>query len=78
MHHGVLAAQPDDAESNVLDDGGSSLPMDLIAINQRVFEERRDRVNVVLGHFANVFEKKGERFKNTILDIELGYPSAQG
>lgn len=45
--------------------------MHLIAVDEGVFEEGGDSVDVVFCHFANVFEEKGEGFEHTILDVEF-------
>lgn len=46
--------------------------MDLVTVDQGVFEEGRYGVDIVLGHLADVFEEEGKGFEDTVLDIEFG------
>ena len=38
VQHGVFAAEANDTKSHVLDDGGTGLTMDLVAVDQGVFK----------------------------------------
>jgi hypothetical protein len=58
MDHSVLAAQTYDAKGDVFNDCGRSLAVDLVAVDEGVFEEGRDGVDVVLAHFADVLEEE--------------------
>lgn len=46
--------------------------MDLVTVDQGVFEEGRHGVDIVFGHLADVFEEEGEGFEDTVLDVEFG------
>ena len=72
MEHGVLAAEPHDAEGDVLDDACGCLAVHLVAVDEGVFQERGNGVDVVLGHFADVLEEEGEGFEDAVLHVELG------
>lgn len=56
VDHGVFAAEADDAEGDVFDDAGGGLAVDLVAVDEGVFEEGDDGVDVVFAHFGDVFE----------------------
>mmetsp|Transcript_43295 Transcript_43295/g.113771 ORF Transcript_43295/g.113771 Transcript_43295/m.113771 type:complete len:555 (-) Transcript_43295:926-2590(-) len=72
MRHGVLDAQPDRAERHVLHRRARRLPVDEVAIHERVLEERDEGVHVVLAHLADVLEEERERLEHAILHVELG------
>lgn len=72
MEHCVFAAEADDAEGNVLYDGGGGLSVYLISVDQGILEEGGNGVDVVFGHFSDVFEEEGEGFQDSVLDVELG------
>ena len=40
--------------------------MDLVAIDEGVFQQGGYGVDVVFGHFANIFEEEGEGFEDTL------------
>ena len=42
-------------------------------VHERVLEERRDGVDVVLAHLADVLEEEGERLEDAVLHVELGH-----
>ena len=56
VDEGILAAETLDSQGEVLDSRCCGLPVDQIAISQRVLEKRSDCVDVVLGHFSDVLE----------------------
>mmetsp|Transcript_11483 Transcript_11483/g.22235 ORF Transcript_11483/g.22235 Transcript_11483/m.22235 type:complete len:601 (-) Transcript_11483:2097-3899(-) len=70
--HRVLEAEADGAERHVFDGGARRLPVDEVAVHQRVLEQRHHRVDVVATHLANVLEEEGERLEDAVLDVELG------
>lgn len=47
MHHGIFATEARDTESEMFDDGASSLSMDEIAVGEGIFKHRDDGVAVV-------------------------------
>uniref|UniRef100_A0A8W7PCR1 Uncharacterized protein n=1 Tax=Anopheles coluzzii TaxID=1518534 RepID=A0A8W7PCR1_ANOCL len=53
MDERVLAPEPVHAERHVLDRGAGRLPVDEVAIHQRVLQQRADGVDVVLAHLAD-------------------------
>ena len=42
-----------------------------IPVHQRIFQQRGDCVDIVLAHLPDVLEEKGERFQNSVLDIQF-------
>ena len=42
-------------------------------VHEGVLEERRDCVDVVLAHLADVLEQEAQRLENTVLHVELGH-----
>ena len=62
VNKSVLATKAKHSERHVLDGGAGGLPVNQIAVHQRVFQQRDDGVDVVLAHFPDVFEEEGERF----------------
>ena len=40
-------------------------------VHEGVLEQRRDRVDVVLAHLADVLEEERERLQDAVLDVEL-------
>jgi hypothetical protein len=49
---------------HTFDGTSSSLPMNEISVHERVFEQRCHGVNVVLSHFADVFEQETRKISN--------------
>ena len=43
-------------------------------VHERVLQEGRDGVDVVLAHLADVLKQKGERFEHAVLHVELRNP----
>ncbi len=56
----VLAAEAVHAERHVTDGGHGRLTMHQIAVHERVLEQWRHRVDIVLAHLANVLEHERE------------------
>mmetsp|Transcript_34471 Transcript_34471/g.51075 ORF Transcript_34471/g.51075 Transcript_34471/m.51075 type:complete len:339 (+) Transcript_34471:347-1363(+) len=69
----ILAIQTLDAQRQVLDGPSSSLPVDQISVHQCVFQDWSHCVNIVLAHFANIFEHEAQTLQDTILHVQLGY-----
>ena len=73
MGERVLAAEAVDAHGHVADGGHGRLAMHQVAVHERVLEERRHRVYVVLAHLADVLEHERERLEHAVLHVELGH-----
>lgn len=72
MREGIFVAHTSHTNGQVLDDRTCRLSMNVITVGQGVFKETDHRVNVVFGHFSNVFENESEGFETTVSDVELG------
>ena len=48
----ILVAETDHTQRHVLDSGAGSLPMHNVAVHQRVLQQRRNSIDVVLAHFS--------------------------
>lgn len=72
VQHRVFVAHSRTANCQVLDDGGTRLPVNVVAIRHAVFEKTDDRVQVMCRFFTDVFKQERQRFKTTVSDIELG------
>mmetsp|Transcript_24317 Transcript_24317/g.61665 ORF Transcript_24317/g.61665 Transcript_24317/m.61665 type:complete len:665 (+) Transcript_24317:276-2270(+) len=70
----VLAVQPLDAQSQVLDGPRRRLPVHEVAVHQRVFKDGGDCMDVVLAHLADVLEHEAQTLKHAILHVQLGHP----
>ena len=57
----VLASEPEHTQGHVADGGRRDLAMNKVTFHEGVFEKGNHRVDVVLAHFADVLEEKGER-----------------
>ena len=42
-----------------------------IPVHQRIFQQWGDCVDIVLAHLPDVLEEKGERFQNSVLDVQF-------
>lgn len=73
MGQRILATESEHTQTHVGYDGHGSLSMDQITVHKRVLDERRDGVDVVLAHLANVLEHEAERLEHTVLNVELGH-----
>lgn len=71
MNKRVLAPHTLHAEREVLDSRPSSLPVNQIAVRERVLEQRHDSVHVILRHLADVLKNERERLENAILNVEF-------
>mmetsp|Transcript_11968 Transcript_11968/g.18007 ORF Transcript_11968/g.18007 Transcript_11968/m.18007 type:complete len:312 (+) Transcript_11968:864-1799(+) len=49
----------------------SSLTMHLITIHQRIFQQRCNRINVILSHIPNIFKHERERLEHSILNVQF-------
>ena len=59
------------AKGNVLDDARRCLTVDLITVDEGVFEQGCHGVDVVFGHLADILKEKGERLEDTVLNVEF-------
>jgi len=71
VDEGVLAAEAEHAQAHVGEDGHGGLAVHQVAVHERVLEQRRHRVDVVLAHLADVLEHEGERLEHAVLHVEL-------
>ncbi len=55
---GLFVTETRYADRQVLDDGGSGLTVDVVSVGQGVFQKTDHGVNVVFGHFADVFKNE--------------------
>ncbi|GIX65610.1 uncharacterized protein BcabD6B2_50450 [Babesia caballi] len=67
----VLAVEARHPQRQVLAGPGRRLPVHEVAVHQRVLQQRRDCVYVVLGHFANVLEEEAQRLEHAGLYVNL-------
>mmetsp|Transcript_30967 Transcript_30967/g.55423 ORF Transcript_30967/g.55423 Transcript_30967/m.55423 type:complete len:657 (+) Transcript_30967:141-2111(+) len=74
VHQRVLAAEPRYAERHVLHRTRRRLAMHQVAVHQRVLQQRRHCVDVVLPHLADVLEQKAQRLEHPVLHVELRHP----
>mmetsp|Transcript_21899 Transcript_21899/g.37842 ORF Transcript_21899/g.37842 Transcript_21899/m.37842 type:complete len:241 (-) Transcript_21899:503-1225(-) len=70
----ILTAQTDRAEGDVLHRGTRCLAMHHVSVHQRVLQQRRDGVDIVLAHFADVFEHETQGLQHTVLHVQVGNP----
>ena len=47
--------------------------MHQVPVHQRIFQQGRHSIDVVLAHLADVFKEEGQGFQNTVLNIQLGH-----
>lgn len=73
MNYCVFVVEVDYVESDVFNDGGGGLMMDLIMVDECVFEEGCNGVDIVFSYFIDVFEEEGQRFEYIVLDVEFWY-----
>ena len=71
MHHRVFAAEPSNAEREVLHDRARRLPMHEVPVRQRVLEHRHDRVDIVRRLRPDVLEHEGQRLETTRAHVQL-------
>ena len=72
MKERILVAEARRPQREMLDDRARGLPVDEVAIRQRVFEHSDDGVCVVCGLGPNILEDERERLQTTRPDVELG------
>lgn len=74
MNKRIFASQIGHTERKMSDSRGSSLSMDRISVRECIFQKSNDWLDVVLCHLSNILEHKGERFQDTILNIQFLHP----
>ena len=73
MRHGVFASKTSASQGEMLYRHRRSLAVYQISIHERVFEQRRDGVDVILSHLSNVLEQTRQRFQHAVLHVALGH-----
>mmetsp|Transcript_146 Transcript_146/g.351 ORF Transcript_146/g.351 Transcript_146/m.351 type:complete len:636 (+) Transcript_146:233-2140(+) len=72
VRDGVFAAEASNTERNVRAHRRRGLPVHEVAVHQRVLQQRRDRIDVVLAHLPDVLKHERERLEHAVLHVELG------
>ena len=72
MNQCVLTAKARHAQCKVRCCHYPHLAVDVISISQRVFDQRRKRINIITRHGADILQQKLKRLQHTVLDIQVG------
>ena len=56
-----------------LQDGSGRLAMHQVPIDERILQQGRNGVDVVLAHLPNVLKQEGECLQHPVLHVELRY-----
>ncbi|RUP50239.1 hypothetical protein BC936DRAFT_139883 [Jimgerdemannia flammicorona] len=71
MQQRVLTSQPHNSQRRMLNDSTCSLPVHKIPIHKRVFEQRRDGIDIILAHLTDILEDERHRLEHAVLYVEL-------
>lgn len=69
VQESIFTAETLNSESQVLDSGSCSLPVNKIPISESILKQRGYCINVIFGHFSDIFEHEGQTFQHSVLNV---------